>query len=107
MTGGASGLGLGTVKRFARNGSKVIFCDWNTEGAEIASQIGKHVQFIPADVSSESDMKNVVNEIEKKYGKLNFVVNCAGISNSYALHNYTTNKPSNIEDFWNVVEVNC
>lgn len=107
MTGGASGLGCATVKRFAKNGSQVILCDIReSKGIEIAQQIGKNVQFIQADVSSPDDVKSLVNQIKETYGKLNAVVNCAGIANAYSIHNFNKDVPRNLKDFISVIQVN-
>lgn len=106
VTGGASGLGLGTVSRFANKGSRVVFCDLPTsKGEEISKQIGENVQFIPADVRSEDDIKNLFNEISKKYGKLDAVVNCAGIYRTSLVYNGANNQIQSVDDFKNVLMV--
>lgn len=53
MTGGASGLGRGTVEVLAKNGANVVILDIPmSKGAEVAKEIGPNVIFTPADVSS-------------------------------------------------------
>ncbi|XP_031624679.1 3-hydroxyacyl-CoA dehydrogenase type-2-like [Contarinia nasturtii] len=105
VTGGASGLGRGTVNRFAKKGGQVIFCDLPTsKGEEVAKEIGENVQFIPADVTSEKDIQNLVDEITKKYGKLNLVVNCAGIYKTNILYSSARTTPLN--DFKDVLMTN-
>lgn len=52
VTGGASGLGLGTVQRFVREGAKVVIADLPvSRGKEIAGELGDSVVFAPVDVS--------------------------------------------------------
>lgn len=52
MTGGASGLGQATVKRFIREGAKVVLCDLPTsDGQEIAKTLGNNCAFAPVNVS--------------------------------------------------------
>ena len=52
VTGGASGLGRGTVERFVREGAKVVICDLpSSAGQDLASQLGENVAFSPTDVS--------------------------------------------------------
>lgn len=52
VTGGASGLGRGTVERFAKHGAKVIIADLPTsKGNELANELGSDVVFSPMDVS--------------------------------------------------------
>lgn len=53
VTGGASGLGRGTVERFVRQGAKVVIADLPTsKGAEVSKEIGSSTIFTPMDVSS-------------------------------------------------------
>ena len=53
VTGGASGLGLATTKRFAEQGAKVVMCDLPTSsGEEISKELGENVIFHPCDVSN-------------------------------------------------------
>ena len=52
VTGGASGLGRGTVERFVREGAKVVICDLpNSAGEDLATQLGANAAFSPTDVS--------------------------------------------------------
>lgn len=52
VTGGASGLGRGTVERFAKHGAKVIIGDLpSSKGNELAKELGPEVIFSPLDVS--------------------------------------------------------
>lgn len=51
MTGGASGLGRGTVEHFIKQGGKAVICDLPTsKGQELASQLGADSVFVPIDV---------------------------------------------------------
>jgi NAD(P)-dependent dehydrogenase (short-subunit alcohol dehydrogenase family) len=55
VTGGASGLGLATVKRLIAQGAKVVIADLPTSNGEaIARELGDAVRFVPADVTSRS-----------------------------------------------------
>lgn len=54
VTGGASGLGLGTVQRFVKEGAKVVIADLPTsKGNEVAKSLGDSVVFSPMDVNIE------------------------------------------------------
>jgi NAD(P)-dependent dehydrogenase (short-subunit alcohol dehydrogenase family) len=78
VTGGASGLGEGTVRMLASHGGKVVIADLQADrGAEIAAEIG--ARFVACDVSQEADGQRVVNEAVA-LGKLVGLVNCAGIA---------------------------
>lgn len=99
VTGGASGLGRATVTRFANKGSKVVFCDLATsDGDKVAKEIGENVTFIPANVTSEADVQNVLKEIEAKHGRLDVLVNCAGIAKSAKIFDFNTKKPYPLEE---------
>lgn len=106
VTGGASGLGRATANRFAKKGAQVVFCDLPTSnGDEIAKEIGENAQYIPANVTSEDDIKGLVEEISKKYGKLNILVNCAGVAEAHAAYNFNAMRPKPLEDIRNVLMV--
>ena len=78
VTGGASGLGAGTVRMLTDHGAKVVIADVQVElGETIAQELGQ--QFVRCDVSSEADGKAVVAAATSA-GKLMGLVNCAGIA---------------------------
>lgn len=84
----------------------MVFCDIReSQGNELAEEIGGNAYFVAADVSSRSDVEHLVNQIEKKYGKLNAVVSCAGIANSYMLHNFNKGVSRTLEDFTKLIQV--
>ncbi|XP_031623496.1 3-hydroxyacyl-CoA dehydrogenase type-2-like [Contarinia nasturtii] len=107
VTGGASGLGRATVNRFANKGAQVISCDLPTsKGEEVAKEIGENVQFIPADVTSEKDILNLVDEISKKYGKLDVLVNCAGIFSTETIYEHSSARSADLNNFKDVLMTN-
>ena len=59
VTGGASGLGEGTVRMFVREGGKVVIADVQTErGQQVAAELGADkAAFVRCDVSQEADAK--------------------------------------------------
>jgi NAD(P)-dependent dehydrogenase (short-subunit alcohol dehydrogenase family) len=78
VTGGASGLGAGTVRMLTEHGAKVVIADVQVElGEQIAKELGQ--QFVRCDVASEADGKAVVAAAAAA-GKLLGLVNCAGIA---------------------------
>lgn len=100
MTGGAAGLGQATAQRLITKGSKVIICDLPaSSGSEVVKDLGENAHYMPADVTSETDIQNVFKEIADKYGRLDVLVNCAGMANAYTTFNFNTNLPRNLEDF--------
>jgi NAD(P)-dependent dehydrogenase (short-subunit alcohol dehydrogenase family) len=78
VTGGASGLGLATVKNFIENGAKVMIADINEEGEKIAWDFG--ASFVKVDVTKEEDIKLMVTKTVEQYGKLDIAVASAGVS---------------------------
>jgi 3(or 17)beta-hydroxysteroid dehydrogenase len=81
VTGAASGIGLATAKRLAAEGAQVVMTDRERDrGASAAAEIGAHASFLPQDVVSESEWDSVVGETVKRHGRLDVLVNNAGIS---------------------------
>lgn len=78
VTGGASGLGAGTVRMLTQHGAKVVIADVQTGAGEaIAQELGH--RFVRCDVSSEADGKAAVAAATEA-GSLFGLVNCAGIA---------------------------
>jgi 3-oxoacyl-[acyl-carrier protein] reductase len=84
VTGAGSGFGEGIAKRFAAEGAKVIVNDLNLGGAtRVAAEItdrGDLAQVCTGDVSKDADVAALVRFAEQTYGRLDIVVNNAGIS---------------------------
>lgn len=84
ISGGALGIGAATALLFAKEGAKVIVGDINVkEGEQVAEEIrkdGGEAMFVKLDVSKEEDWKNIITETLRNYGKLNIMVNNAGVS---------------------------
>ncbi|MCG3189697.1 MAG: putative oxidoreductase [Burkholderiaceae bacterium] len=80
VTGGASGLGEGSVRMFAREGAKVVIADVQADkGEALAKELGAgKAAFVRCDVTQEADAKAVVAKA-LSMGKLMGLVNCAGI----------------------------
>jgi NAD(P)-dependent dehydrogenase (short-subunit alcohol dehydrogenase family) len=80
ITGAASGIGKATVERFHAEGATVIVTDINDAGGEaLARQWADRSEYHHLDVSKEDDWKIVFRMIEEKYGRLDVLVNNAGI----------------------------
>jgi glucose 1-dehydrogenase len=83
VTGGASGIGAETARAFAVQGASVMICDGNAALGEAVveeiSEAGGTSQFAKLDVRSEAQWAEVVAATEKAYGKVDILVNCAGI----------------------------
>jgi 3(or 17)beta-hydroxysteroid dehydrogenase len=84
VTGGALGIGAATVKMFAAEEARVVLADINeSAAAQVVDETraaGGEVTFVRLDVSSEEDWRGAIAETLRLYGKLNVLVNNAGIS---------------------------
>ena len=84
ITGASSGIGKALAYKFASEGSKVVIGARNHEKLiEIAEEIklsGGEVAFAQTDVSKEADCKNLILTAIERYGKIEILINNAGIS---------------------------
>jgi NAD(P)-dependent dehydrogenase (short-subunit alcohol dehydrogenase family) len=89
VTGGASGIGRATVETFLADGWTVVAADLNaTTGKELLEQHGEHAEagrlaFAECDVSSESDIEAAVARAVSLTGRLDCMVNNAGIGGAF------------------------
>jgi NAD(P)-dependent dehydrogenase (short-subunit alcohol dehydrogenase family) len=91
ISGAASGMGTATARMFAREGAKVVIADMlEHEGRQVAQAIGAAARFEPLDVTKEDDWAAVVAATTKHFGKLDVLVNNAGISGSAEQDFYST-----------------
>src|SRR5271168_3648243 len=83
VTGGASGIGEATVRRFVAEGASVAFCDRDGErGRRVAAELetaGAKVAFTQADVATEAACLDFVNGAAQKFGRLDILINNASI----------------------------
>jgi NAD(P)-dependent dehydrogenase (short-subunit alcohol dehydrogenase family) len=82
ITGGTKGIGLGCAQVFGRHGAKVVL---GARGESLGRQVegelrqaGMDALFIPCDVSEESQVRQLIDETVKHYGRLDCLVNNAG-----------------------------
>ncbi|XP_045462059.1 uncharacterized short-chain type dehydrogenase/reductase y4vI [Harmonia axyridis] len=108
VTGGASGLGKATVERLVQQGSKVVICDLpSSKGNELSKGLGDdRAVFAPVDITSEKDVNEALKLTKDKFGKLNYLVNCAGIGSANKTYNFKKNQPHSLEDFTKVLTIN-
>lgn len=82
VTGGASGLGLATVRELHAAGASVVIIDLpSSDGKAVAEELGERVVFSPGDVTSEEDVTAAL-DAAAALGTLRIAVNCAGIGNA-------------------------
>lgn len=82
VTGGASGIGLASVKSLLSEGAKVVIADFSDKGDEVAASLGdeSRVLFVKTDVTVEEDVKNVIEKAVSRFGSLDIMVANAGIA---------------------------
>jgi NAD(P)-dependent dehydrogenase (short-subunit alcohol dehydrogenase family) len=84
ISGAASGMGRSEATIFAREGAKVLVADvLEAEGKGVAQSIGNAARFIKLDVTKEAEWQAAVAYAEREFGKLDVLVNNAGISGTY------------------------
>jgi 3alpha(or 20beta)-hydroxysteroid dehydrogenase len=76
ITGGSSGIGLATARRFAAAGATVIITSRSEAGA-LAASFG--ATWLPGDVADEIQVAAVVAEVVRRHGRIDVLVNSAGI----------------------------
>jgi NAD(P)-dependent dehydrogenase (short-subunit alcohol dehydrogenase family) len=103
VTGGASGLGLATVRTLHAAGAHVIVVDLpSSNGKVIAEELGDHVQFAPTDVTDAEQVQAAVDLAVD--APLRVAVNCAGIG--IAERTVGKKGPASLEAFTRIVTVN-
>lgn len=92
ITGGTSGIGEATVKRFTEEGAIVVFCGRRKEKADllldsikIANYPGK-VCFFQCDVSKEEEVKALAEYVKTEFGSCEILINNAGVHQAGKLH---------------------
>tara|TARA_A100001037_G_scaffold203157_1_gene181644 strand:+ start:6847 stop:7611 length:765 start_codon:yes stop_codon:yes gene_type:complete len=98
VTGGASGLGKGIAQRFVDEGATTFITDVAEQGPAVAESLG--ASFLNQDVRSEDEWQQVIAEIVDQHGRLDVVVNNAGIFSSCPVDE------TPLEDWQRVMDVN-
>ncbi|WP_338472565.1 3-hydroxybutyrate dehydrogenase [Niallia sp. XMNu-256] len=96
ITGSARGIGFEIGKHFAQEGAKVVLSDINEEGvqasAEELKKLGLEAIGIKADVTSETDLQNLVKETKDTYGSVDILINNAGLQHVSPIEDFPTEK---------------
>jgi len=98
ITGGAAGLGKATAERFARAGARVVIGDVDAAGDRVARELNGI--FVQTDVSREADVESLLDAAAREHGRLDIVINNAGIGRGEYLPDVTE------EDFDRTIAVN-
>ncbi|WP_144553911.1 3-oxoacyl-[acyl-carrier-protein] reductase [Peribacillus simplex] len=104
ITGASGAIGEATAKKFAMEGAKLVLVDLNIEDiqqtAATIQEIGGETIGIPVDVTNREKVEQLMNKTMDHYGRVDIVINNAGITQDAQLVNMT-------EEQWNsVIDVN-
>ncbi len=105
VTGAASGIGRETAELYSQNGARVIVSDIDEEGGQQTTDViqrhGGEAAFVMADVSRPSQCEALIEETLKRFGRLDFACNNAGVTGE---QNPTAEY--GLESWQRVVEIN-
>jgi len=88
VTGARRGLGKAIALCFAESGADVAVCDWVTEGGELDAvalaiqDLGRRSLVVQTDVTSKSDVEALVRLVREEFGRIDILVNSAGLLGS-------------------------
>ena len=103
VTGGSSGIGLGTVERFLAEGARVVVADIDRErGEALVADLGEQAAFAHTDVAQSDQVVAMVAFALERFGGLHIMFNNAGISGA----RHPTLLDDDFADFHRVMDVN-
>ncbi len=86
VTGGAGGLGYQVAQLFVKKSASVIMTGRSRESAEIRNKVTElnreagSAEYIASDISSQQDVKDLIQYIKNKYGKIDGIIHAAGVN---------------------------
>jgi len=93
VTGGASGMGAATVRRFVAEGARVIVADvQNGPGQQLATEMGIAATYAHLNVSCEADWERVTSTAVARFGAIDALVNNAGIARHHLITEFPTSE---------------
>ncbi len=93
VTGAAKGLGEADARLFVQEGAKVVLTDVDTSGGEaVARDLGDNAVFMKHDVRNEDEWIRVIDETVARFGKLDTLVNNAGVVEVGDIETQTTDE---------------
>jgi 3-oxoacyl-[acyl-carrier protein] reductase len=100
ITGAAKGIGFATAQRFAQEGAKVMIADINLESVKAAAAQILHAEPYEMNVTDRASIQAVVDQVMQRHGRIDILINNAGITQDARLIKMTE------AQFDNVIDVN-
>jgi NAD(P)-dependent dehydrogenase (short-subunit alcohol dehydrogenase family) len=105
VTGGASGLGEACVRSIVAGGGRAVILDMQADRAgKLIAELGANVAFANTDVTNEESVQGAVRKTLDAFGKINVVINCAGVGDPAKL--LSKKGPMPLSFFNRVVQIN-
>jgi NAD(P)-dependent dehydrogenase (short-subunit alcohol dehydrogenase family) len=105
VTGGASGLGEGTVRRLAADGARVAIFDRDeAKGHALAQAFPGQATFFKVDVGDEASVTGAIENTKAAFSAIHILVNCAGVG--IAGRTFGKKGPLALTDFKRVIDIN-
>ncbi|MEL6123834.1 MAG: 3-oxoacyl-ACP reductase FabG [Bacteroidota bacterium] len=85
VTGGARGIGEAICEQFVKEGARVIIWDLLDQGQEVADRLGPNASFMKLSITSADEVNKAVDEVRKMHGRIDILINNAGITRDRTL----------------------
>ena len=107
VTGGASGLGEATARRYASHGANVAILDMNDErGETLAKELGDQARYFNGNVTSEERVAEIIADTVEAFGGIHICNNFAGIGSAHKTYDRKKDAPHPLDTFKTVLDVN-
>jgi NAD(P)-dependent dehydrogenase (short-subunit alcohol dehydrogenase family) len=106
VTGGASGLGLATMRQLMAGGARVVMADLNEPPPDDAQALGGAAAYVRTDVTDEESVQALFDRVRDIHGPLRGVVHCAGRGGDRLRILDKEGNPSPLDIFLDVIRIN-
>lgn len=101
VSGGSRGIGLAMASEFARRGAKVVITGRNEDSLRaVCDSAGETLNYQPCDVAKPADINRCVAAVIKDFGRIDTLINCAGVNKRMPAVDYT------VEDYDQIMDIN-